>query len=452
MTSLSTVKRHYLALDKKVELIKYAQKNPRVGARALGEMFDCGKTQVGRILKSKESLLTMYESNASGSRVHTSKILRPSEFEEVNKSLYLWYTLACSKNIHPGGPQLTEKAKEIAERLGKSDFKGSRGWLDKWKKRYNVKQLKVNGESADVRGETVDSWKERLPEIVEGYAKEDIWNMDETGVFWQALPDRGFGQKGKQCYGGKKSRKRVTVALFVSAAGTKEKPILIWKSETPRCLQKFDKSALPVDYFGQKKAWMTGEIMCAVLTKLNRRLSRSNRSILLLMDNAGCHPENLAGRFSNIKVCFLPANTTSKLQPLDLGIIQNFKVHYRHFFMRYVLSKIDECDTASDVVKSINILIALRWVAKAWSLVRAETIAKCFRKAGILNTNLDVISCDLEEEDDPFLEADMRMEVQSLIEKTMPTDGRCNLDEYLSGDDNLPVCMELDSDSWEADF
>ena len=59
-----------------------------------------------------------------------------------------------------------------------------------------------------------------------------------------------------------------------------------WKSETPRCLRKFDKSALPVDYFGQKKAWMTGDIMNTVLTKLNRRLSRSNRSILLLMDNA----------------------------------------------------------------------------------------------------------------------------------------------------------------------
>ena len=35
------------------------------------------------------------------------------------------------------------------------------------------------------------------------------------------------------------------------------------------------------------------EIMDAVLAKLNRCLSRSNRSIILLMDNAGCHPENL---------------------------------------------------------------------------------------------------------------------------------------------------------------
>ena len=42
--------------------------------------------------------------------------------------IYQWYTLACSKNIYPGGAQLTEKAK-MAERLGKSDFKGSRGWL-----------------------------------------------------------------------------------------------------------------------------------------------------------------------------------------------------------------------------------------------------------------------------------------------------------------------------------
>ena len=88
-----------------------------------------------------------------------------------------------------------------------------------------------------------------------------------------------------------------------------------------------------------------------------------------------------------------------------------------------MLSRIDECDTASDMVKSVNILIALRWVGKAWSLVRAETIAKCFGKAG----NLDVISCNLGEEDDPFLEADMRTEVQSLIEKTMPTDGRYNI-------------------------
>ena len=68
-------------------------------------------------------------------------------------------------------------------------------------KRYNIKKVKICGESG--AGETVDSWKERLPEICSGYSKEDKWNMDESGVFWQALPDSGFGQKGKQCHGSK---------------------------------------------------------------------------------------------------------------------------------------------------------------------------------------------------------------------------------------------------------
>ena len=69
--------------------------------------------------------------------------------------------------------------------------------MEKWKKRYNIKQLTICGESGDVQGKTVESWKERVPEIDQGYSKDDLWNMDETGVFWKALPNRGFGQKGK---------------------------------------------------------------------------------------------------------------------------------------------------------------------------------------------------------------------------------------------------------------
>ena len=277
-----------------------------------------------------------------------------------------------------------------------------------------------------------------------------MWNMDETGIFWRALPDRGFGQKSRSCKGGKKSKQRITVAFFVSASGQKEKPVVIWKSENPRCLQRFNKSCLPVSYYSQKKAWMTGDILEAILTKLNRRLSSSNRKILLFMDNAGCHPDDLSGKFSNINICFLPANTTSTLQPLDLGVIQNFKVHYRRYFLRYVLSKIDECDSASDVVKSVNILVAIRWVAIAWSQVTAETIMKCFRKAGILDRELDVVSRGIEDDSDPFLEADERTELEDLIEKT--GDGSCTVDEFLTGDSDLPVCVEMDDDNWDTRF
>ena len=127
----------------------------------------------------------------------------------------------------------------------------------------------------------------------------------------------------------------------------------------------FDKSCLPVSYYSQSKVWMSGEILEDMFTKLNRRLLKSNQNILLLMDNAGCHPEELVSKFSNIKIIFLPANTTSALQPLDLGIIQAFKMYYQKWFLSYVVSKIDECDLATDVVKSVNVLVAPRWVAIA---------------------------------------------------------------------------------------
>ena len=452
--SLSTLKgksKNTLTLKKKVEVIKVAVES-RVGVRRLAEQFNCGRTQISSILQNKKSILELYESNASSSSICMRKRARFSEFSEINETLHKWYLLACSKNIYPSGPQLCEKAREIAQRLHIEGFKASNGWIDKWKRRYNVRYVKISGESADVSGVTVESWKERVCELVEGYAAEDIWNLDETGCFWRALPDRGFAQKGTSCHGGKKSKERMTVTFLVNAAGGKETAIVIWKSAKPRCFKSIDISDLPVSYFSQPKAWMTGDILVSVLTKVNRKLSSKGRSIILLMDNAGCHPEHsVKDRFSNIKVIFLPPNTTSKLQPLDLGIIQNFKVHYRTLFLRFVLSQIDACDKASEVVKSVSILHSIRWVAQAWEAVSAETIRRCFRKAGILDDSFSVVTRP--NEHDPFLEIDSNTsEIESLMEQIQPEGVTCSSVEFINGDDDLVTCFETDDDSWDQPF
>ena len=124
-----TKKRNYLSLKKKVEMINYSKTNPVVNIRSLADRVECGKTQVAQILKNQDTLLPMYESNASGSKIHT-KTFRSSEFSDVNKARYEWYVPAFSKNIYPAGPQL-EKAKQIVERLGKHNLKSSQGWLEK---------------------------------------------------------------------------------------------------------------------------------------------------------------------------------------------------------------------------------------------------------------------------------------------------------------------------------
>ena len=98
---------------------------------------------------------------------------------------------------------MCEKARQIAAKLGCDNFKASNGWLDRWKKQYDIHKMKINGESGDVAGETITSWKERIPELLRGYSAENVWNIDETGCFWRALPEHGFGRKGSECKGGK---------------------------------------------------------------------------------------------------------------------------------------------------------------------------------------------------------------------------------------------------------
>ena len=316
-----------------------------------------------------------------------------------------------------------------------------------------MKKMKISGESGEVRGETVDSWKERLPELLRGYSRENIWNLDETACFWRALPDHGFAKKGSQCKGGKRAKQRVTIALIANAEGEKEAAV-IWKSESPRCFKGIDKSKLPVQYFSQPKAWMTGNILDRVLSKFDRQLKSKGRSIALLMNNAGCHPPEMKDKYSNIKIIFLPPNTTSMLQPLDLGIIQNFKVNYRKLLLRFVISKIDECDTAEEAIKSVSILQAVRWVAQAWGEVKRETISKCFRKAGVLNEDFALV-CREHEEQDPFaeLEESSSGELEELIHQLdIPCGEMCSLGEYVNGDDKIPTCFEQDDDTWEDEF
>ena len=135
-----------------------------------------------------------------------SQRIRESKFSEVNEALYQWYLIAILKNFFPDGTQISEKAKEIANQLGFNDFKPSNGWFDRWKK-HNIKRMTNSGESGDISGSTVSFWKERLPKIVEIYRSEDVWNLDESAVFWQAFPDKGFGQRVRQFKGGKKANK-----------------------------------------------------------------------------------------------------------------------------------------------------------------------------------------------------------------------------------------------------
>ena len=93
---------------------------------------------------------------------------------------------------------------------------GSNGWLDKRKKRYNVTQLRICGESGGVPGPTVDSWKGRLTE-------------DGTLIkqgFLESITQQRVWDKREGVQGGKISKQQFAIAFFVTASGKKEEPVV----------------------------------------------------------------------------------------------------------------------------------------------------------------------------------------------------------------------------------
>ena len=355
-----TEKRKCLSLQQRVELINYAKDHPKEGYRKIADKFGIGRTQAHKILQERKEILALYESHLHS---NNQKRVRCGKYSDVNEALWDWYVICRNSNIPVSGTMLQEEALMIAEKMGISGFAASNGWLESFKKQHNLHHMAIAGEDGDVKDETIESWNERVREITRGWKPEDVWNMDETGSFWRGLPETSLNEKGRRCNGGKQAKQRNTWAFFVNTAGEKEDPIVIGKYAKPRCFKNLKDIKRPYRcwYFSNAKAWMTTEVMNEVLSRLNATLIRKKRSILLFLDNAPCHPPALDERFSNISIKFLPKNTTSKTQPLDAGIIANWKVKYKKRLLCYVCSKVDESNSASDIVKSINISMAMEW-------------------------------------------------------------------------------------------
>ena len=277
--------------------------------------------------------------------------------------------------------------------------------------------------------------------------------MDETGQFFRALPNKSLSQASGNCTGGKRSKERLTCAFFVNASGDKEKPIIIGKSANPRCFRGVsDRATLPCEYFSQPKAWMESDILTEILRKMNARLRREKRTIVLLMDNEPCHPEDLNDKFSQIKIVFLPKNTTSRLQPLDLGIIQTFKLKYYKRLLTHVVNKVDDCSTASEVCKSVDVLQAIRWTAMAWNDVPKSTVVKCFIKAEVLNCEGETNAAEAADSDfDPFAELDSDINIVEDLAKETSGTNVVSIKETVNGCFDPPICQEL-PDNWEDSF
>ena len=160
-------------------------------------------------------------------------------------------------------------------------------------------------------------------------------------------------------------------------------PLVIGKSKNPRCFKNVNK--LPVSYQSNKNAWMTAEIWREWMKRIDSRMCSKKRSIVMLCDNWAAHSNDT--KLINVKLVFLPPNTTSLIQPIDMGIIANFKKLYRSLVLRRLVNNIDggtestSDKKAADMARKLTVLDSLHIQREAWSKITQLTTVNCYRKA-----------------------------------------------------------------------
>ncbi|GES96528.1 tigger transposable element-derived protein 6-like [Rhizophagus clarus] len=420
---LTHAQKHQLCLD--------SQKTPRLTQTELANLYNIKQNTVSDILKKKDKWLFINPDSEESNKQREKQV----HFPQVEEALSLWITNALSANLVINGDILREKAKFFAQQFEITRFSASNGWMDKFKKWYNLKEHVKWGEANSAPLEILDEERNKLREILKNYDLNDVFNCDETGLYWDLEPSKTLAQG--PLAGKKKSKKRVTLLFTCNATGTeKMKPLFIHAYQNPRALHKKKKEDLPVEYYWNSTSWMQVSVWNDYLTKLDKRMRLQNRKILLLVDNAPVHVIDENVRLTNVTVHFLLPNTTAHLQPCDAGIIKSFKAQYRKLIVRNRIEAYEISQELNKGVTPINICDAINFSKEAWDFVSQRTIVNCWRHTGILPQ--DEIDEGEENEDQADQEAYNEIELQELIDQ-LPYDDPMDAEEFLHIDDRLQV-------------
>jgi hypothetical protein len=313
---------------------------------------------------------------------------RAVQFPRLHDALYVWMK-AVEKHTTITGPILCAKAKKLFPQLypGEQMLKFSNGWLDGWKQEYGVKEYHQHGEAGSAPITEAEEQMQEIRRVLSEYELRNIFNADETGYYYRMQPERGLAME--QMAGKKKDKARLTVLVTANGDGSERYPLwIIGSALNPRCFKNVRADSLGCIYRANKKAWMRTDIMIEFLTDMNRRMIGQNRKIALLMDNFSAHKaavEQLGGLtgLSNVRVVWLPENTTSHYQPDDQGIIRTLKAHVRNHFLAWQVDQLDTHGFDKPVPK-VNVLQAIRWAVAGWNHdIKDSTIFNCFLKSTV---------------------------------------------------------------------
>ncbi|KAG0431370.1 Tigger transposable element-derived protein 6, partial [Dictyocoela muelleri] len=335
-----------LTYDQKIEIIEYKQQYKYKKCSDLAKYFsNMYKLQISRrtinhsILNCDHVIMNTSKNNGS------NKAPANLKFPELDTQLINYIDIMESKGVILNDNLIKNKALFFAEKLGLIDFKNSSGFLEKFKKRNRLKLKNLSGEIYTAKECDYSDFIKIVNEKINLYGKNNVYNLDETGLFYKLIPSKSVCKHRKHGY--KQLKDRISIMLCSNFTGThKLKPLIIGKYKNPRCFKPFNSKNF-VEYIHSKKARMPHPVFDEWVRNFNRELISENRKILLLMDN--CLAHKITSSLSNIEIIFLPKNSKGILQPMDIGIIKSFEIYFTQYKLNSI---IEQVENGADVYES----------------------------------------------------------------------------------------------------
>lgn len=380
--------------------------------------YDQVHTETNISVNSLKTIKKAWNKNNGWKGKRGRKIQHP----DVDTDVVNWVLERRMKGAKVTAKRTIAYCRKIAKDRKYDDVKYGWSWFRKFLKRHKLSLRKPssnNNKPFELLAEGIEKFKQEVHELIESgmYAKDFIFNLDETSMPTELSREKTIGHKGDKkvkVNTAGKEKECHTVLLGVTLTGKKLPAYFIIKSKGVKIITGIPRNVRVA--YREKGSWMDLPQMRHYIRSVLKYWVEDmppNKRGLLLIDNFKGHVDSTIEaelRELHIDVKTLPKNTTAYIQPLDLAVNGPFKQYYSEYWDQYQL----QLDLLPLTKKAQNFQAPskkekISWISEAWQRVMESTIIKGFKcyteKVSVDNSDDDLI----EEEDNDDLWKDLMM-------------------------------------------
>ncbi|XP_058809920.1 tigger transposable element-derived protein 1-like [Phymastichus coffea] len=321
--------RKVMSLADKLKILNSLRDGDKVAA--IARRFEVNESTIRTIRDSEAKIRE--SAQILGQHAQAAKVVHHNFIEKAEEMLMIWIQDLIHKKIPLSTAAIRDQAivfhTHLCEKYNKTEkFNASKGWFERFKARFMLHNVKFSGESSNADHEAARVFPAQVREVIaeKHFVLDQIFNCDETGLFWKRMPSR---------------------------------------------------------------TWLTKEELRAPEVKEFLAKKNLAFKVLLLLDNCKSHDGCLQTAHPDVEVMFLPPNTTSLIQPLDQTVIATFKSYYLRRVIKSLVQKVNLHRTCDNFVpdnvvrqywKMFSIMDAINFVEEAWTEVKLTTVNQSWKK------------------------------------------------------------------------